>query len=417
MLLLTLTIYSPSFNAFDKATIQYFLISVLNLLALFIIPFIFSSLKIKNNLSHPLILLYSGYLLFAFLSIIKSINIVESFVRIGQLITFLISLSIIIFIVSNKLIKLNYVISIISISLVVDIFFSLETYFQFLINGVPFQFQDNPLLVGVYGNRNIIATIIAFKIPFLIIIIKNINKTYINIICFIVICLAFFNISILSSRATFLSIILTSLFILIFLLVRHINLKNRIKLNNLFVIYYFIPIILASFISSKAIDQSDEGNLTNRVASIASGNDASKNTRLRYYSQSLKHITQNPFLGGGIGNWKIISIKYDSKNIENYIIPYNAHNDILESAAETGIIGGIFFTSFFFLILYYLYRFLRLTIFKKNLNIIFVIISLPFITYFIDLNLNFPSSRPSNQVFLLLYISTILLLKSNKNAK
>ena len=38
----------------------------------------------------------------------------------------------------------------------------------------------------------------------------------------------------------------------------------------------------------------------------------------------------NPFLGG-IGNWKIISLKYDAENIKNYIIPYNAHNDVLEA--------------------------------------------------------------------------------------
>ena len=43
-----------------------------------------------------------------------------------------------------------------------------------------------------------------------------------------------------------------------------------------------------------------------------------------------------------IGNWKIISIKYDSENIQNYIIPYNAHNDFLEAFAETGIFGFIF---------------------------------------------------------------------------
>ena len=104
-------------------------------------------------------------------------------------------------------------------------------------------------------------------------------------------------------------------------------------------------------------------------------------------------------------------------NIQNYIIPYNAHNDILEATAETGIIGGLFFLSFFLLILYYLLSLLKLNIISKENYTQILLLTLPFIVYFIDLNLNFPSSRPSNQFFLLMFICVVLNYKNKMNEK
>ena len=41
--------------------------------------------------------------------------------------------------------------------------------------------------------------------------------------------------------------------------------------------------------------------------------------RTKRISKKIEHLLKNPILGAGIGNWKIWSVKYDSKNIENYI--------------------------------------------------------------------------------------------------
>ena len=49
-----------------------------------------------------------------------------------------------------------------------------------------------------------------------------------------------------------------------------------------------------------------------RASSISiSTTDGSVNQRLRYYEQGLTQFLKTPFLGVGIGNWKLISIEYD----------------------------------------------------------------------------------------------------------
>ena len=48
-------------------------------------------------------------------------------------------------------------------------------------------------------------------------------------------------------------------------------------------------------------------------------------------------MTSNPILGVGLGNWKIKSIDYDSKDIKGYVVPYHAHSDFIQLGAELGI--------------------------------------------------------------------------------
>ena len=73
-----------------------------------------------------------------------------------------------------------------------------------------------------------------------------------------------------------------------------------------------IPLLLAiavnqTFIANKGADA------LSRAATISlSTNDGSVNQRLRYYQDVLTHMTSNPILGVGLGNWKLKSIDYDS---------------------------------------------------------------------------------------------------------
>tara|TARA_B100000579_G_scaffold30475_2_gene21440 strand:- start:661 stop:1539 length:879 start_codon:yes stop_codon:yes gene_type:complete len=268
-----------------------------------------------------------------------------------------------------------------------------------------FTYDYNWLLVGLHGNRNILSAAILFRIPLVIILITLLKNKPLKIILFLIITLAFLDVYLLSSRMALLSIIVCILFIIMILFYNLYKTKNHIiSFSKPVIMLYILPCVLAYMISAVMIDSSDQGDVSNRLYSIASTNDDSKNTRLRYYTHLIDHISKNPFLGSGIGTWKLYSIKYDRVEINNYIIPYNAHNDILEVSAETGVIGGVFFTSFFGFLFWGLYKNLRLYDKKPEDYYFWIFMTLPLIVYFIDVNLNFPSSRPFNQYLLLLYI-------------
>ena len=90
-----------------------------------------------------------------------------------------------------------------------------------------------------------------------------------------------------------------------------------------------------------------------RAATISlSTNDGSVNQRLRYYDDVLEHMRSNPIFGVGLGNWKLKSIDYDSKDIVGYIVPYHAHSDFIQLGAELGIFGFLLYLGIFVLAVY-----------------------------------------------------------------
>ncbi len=404
LLLLTGAIFTPRFGVWDKMTIQLFWLSLSNILAIISIPLVFKEISYKKVIQNPLIICYAGYLVMCILSMVKSINLIESLVRFFQLVTFFISLCIIVFLAYNKTIRLKNILWIILITLVIDLAYSYYMVYSIIVQ-TKFTYDYNWLLVGLHGNRNILSAAILFRIPLVIILITLLKNKPLKIILFLIITLAFLDVYLLSSRMALLSIIVCILFIIMILFYNLYKTKNHIiSFSKPVIMLYILPCVLAYMISAVMIDSSDQGDVSNRLYSIASTNDDSKNTRLRYYTHLIDHISKNPFLGSGIGTWKLYSIKYDRVEINNYIIPYNAHNDILEVSAETGVIGGVFFISFFGFLFWGLYKNLRLYDKKPEDYYFWIFMTLPLIVYFIDVNLNFPSSRPFNQYLLLLYI-------------
>ena len=418
VVLFSVSIYMYWFDALDRSSIQYLLMSVINFLSLITIPFIFKKIDIKKIFYDPLSLTYFGYLLFAFLSMTASINIIESFVKIFQLITFFFSLMIIVFIGKEKLIKINFILYILFISLIIDVFSSMWGYYQMSIRGIEYSYANINQLLGLFGNRNLLSLGLIFRIPLVVLLAIRINKVTLSILSFALLTVTFFNVILLSSRAALLSIIVCVIIILGSSLLRYIKLKKNFFSDNKLLFYFFIlPFIVAFVISLNNIDSTDQSYVTSRLSSITSTNDESKNARIGFYGHAITQIKLTPILGCGIGNWKILSIKYDAENMENYVVPHNTHNDILEAAAETGIPGGLFFISFFvfvFMLVYSCYKIYSDNSLVYNYS---VILMLPLTIYLIDLNLNFPSSRPFFLYLLLMYITIVYLFKSKINEK
>ena len=175
---------------------------------------------------------------------------------------------------------------------------------------------------------------------------------------------------------------------------------------------YILPILIAFILFKLTVNQNDTVSLENRVSSIINNKeDESTANRLRFFKQTLAYASTNPFLGCGIGNWKIMSIKMDSDNMFSYVVPGFAHNDILEILAETGIFGFLAYLSFFFFIFKTNLRNILMWM-KSKTDYIPILLMFSFVFAFLDTNLNFPLNRADNQIVFFIYLS-ILQLTSN----
>ena len=410
---LTLSIYSFSFSVMDRMAAHYLYIGVVNTIAFISIPFLFKEVKLKDLFNNYPTIIYGGFIIVSAISLVNSINIIESLVELNQIITFFFSLVIIIFLSKAKLIKINFLLKLVILTLIVDLGFSLINYVDVVLTkGSKFEYTEIPYLLGLYGNRNILAISIAMRIPFVILFSIRLNKAMPYTISFILIFLSFYTLILLSSRTSFLAIMLSLIFLVGFLFYRVYFLKRKLFLAHrpLFFLY-LTPLLFAYYISTITISTTDRAAVTARVSAIVDTEDRSRQTRFRYYQHALETIKESPVFGIGLGNWKIYSIKKDSQNIRSYILPYNVHNDILEFTAETGIIGGILFLSFFIYLALFVLKDFNLNPNDLYLDNYSLFIILPFIFYFTDLNLNFPSTRPENLYLLLIYIAYVFSTK------
>ena len=398
-----------SSNVIDIVGIQWYYLSYVNLIFLAYVIFKRISNKTKNNapllfFKNPINLLYTLFFLFCLVSLGQSINYSVSVITISKLLISLTSLLIFheLEIFKNTDIKLISILM--SLMLLFEVGFSLRGYFE-IIKSTDFEFyMASEYLKGTTGNKNITSASIAFKLPFLYILFFLIKNKYLKGLLIVIASYAYFNLILLSSRAIIVSASICILFYISGSLISCLRTKTNYKIYLKRIGIYLTPIILATSFAYTSL-KDDAIKIQNRVSTINTS-DVSASTRLRYYEKGVDYFLSNPILGSGIGNWKLFSIKLDSDKIESYIVPYVAHNDYIELLTEIGLFGTIFYILFISSSFYFLLRvFFNTTDYQvQNLCLL---LTLPFIFYFIDSNLNFPQYRPIMQVGLVIYLLLI----------
>ena len=396
----------------DVVGFQWLYLSVVNLFFLF-----YYLVKNSNELSNSFkssfignyqLILYLIFFIFSIVSIFYSLNQSVAIIAVSKIGIILCSL----FLLSQTKLDeqkfLLFISSLFSVFLLIEISSSLYPYFE-IIKATEYKFSmAQTYLKGFAGNKNITSASIAFKIPFAYLLFNKSKNLIIKITLLLLIAFGYFNLIVLSSRAILVSYTIVLLFLTSTLLIVYSNKSRFIDIIKQVSVFIF-PIIIA-IIFFKANNTDQNLNVTSRVSSI-NASDVSATTRLRYYNKGLEYFIENPLVGAGIGNFQLISIKLDSDNIESYIVPYVAHNDFVEVFTELGLFGGLAYLLFVLSIAIYLIRlFFKLNDEVERVQIIFL--SMPFIIYFIDANLNFPQYRPIMQIAFLIY--SVLVFKFYK---
>ena len=405
--------FVPNLQAVDKIAPQWVGMTLLNLLSLAVFFYYRKLIKeiISKVLTTNLSLFYIGFILWAGLSFFYAINSTEVLVNITRQVNVLImflSMAIMLFNLNNRARFISWTLSII---LSIEIFAVLAEALQMInTTGVI----SSGTLKGVTANRNIAAFSIAIKIPFVLYLIGLVRKSSLKLLLITVIFFALLSLSIIQSRASFIAVVLIAIGYTIQQILIYI--KHTKSLKSLLSIGYIIAPLLLAITINQTVFASKGADVLSRAASISIfTNDGSVNQRLRYYQDVLTHLSSSPIFGTGLGNWKLKSIDYDSKDIEGYIVPYHAHSDFIQLGAELGIIGFLLYLGVFLWAVYYVFIFIarsKSSIEEKTF-VFLLLVSLG--VYLVDANLNFPIARP--QVLVVWAVIMALILNYYQNYK
>lgn len=394
----------PIFMAVDRIGAQWFYLSCLNLFGLVYILNIFNISLIKENLktfNSPLFL-FIAFLTWMLLSIIGAENKIESSVVIVRWINIFIAIIISTSILYKHKNPFKMIAYLLSVFLLLETIITLIQYADIYEN---LNQSSRDLLKGFTGNKNINAASILFKLPFLIWTVKWIKFPFIKIAGVSVIIFVNFLIILIGARSMILAMFIVYTIFIFHVLYKTLKHKSYIKSFKNF-IFYIVPLIFGIILSNTLIKNQDF-KINSNVERIVEYNQSQSATdRLRFFGQALQSYFENPLFGSGIGNWKIVSLKYDSKEMMNYVVQFNVHNDFLELLAEIGL-GVIFYILIFiFSIIFLLKKYFQ------TLKLKYIILISVLGVYIIDSNLNFPMMRVITQVNFILLISLLIILTS-----
>mgnify|MGYP006092224025 FL=1 len=391
--------FLPNFNAIDRIGYQWFYLSIISLISITYLLFENELvLRIRSLFNEKGILFYSLFIIWALLSITYSINSASALVTINQYFTVFTTLIFLRLLLLNINNGVEFILKLFLTLLIFEVVLCLYPILIDLENGnLTFRAMRYS---GAASNINITAFSLLYKSPILLYFLTKENKPALKFVLSFLLFIILFIVSILGTRGAYLGVIplFVSYLFYLFFIKEHV----AFKIQHLLIVFSVLTITVLSnlYLSEK------NSNVLSRASSISvNTQDGSVNQRIRYYKQGLNHFINNPLIGVGVGNWKLKSIDYDKNNIRGFIIPYHAHNDLVQLLAELGILGALTYLLF----IYFSVKKLFISrIFKNKIHFLLLgSISI----YFIDSMLNFPIARPISQLYLVCFICLISLHK------
>ena len=387
-------LYLPKEFIVDRVASQWLLLSVINLGALSYNLFLTLKDKLKPFKIPISLRTISILFLWAAVSIIYTSSFQITVIDISRFFIYVITFYNLLIVFNEVEISFKQLSYLYTILFVYEIYFSLEALYIIMSQG-PYESSMAGKLMGKASNINVTSFSIALKVPFLIYLFYEEKNNFLKavFISFVILCYVMLNF--MNTRA----ITLSNYFVLLLIIgFSFINYNKKVFLKSIFLILViFFSFNAPSLLDSKRSDKNQE------LVSITKTSDESSNQRIRYYTQGIKQIINNPVFGVGFGNWKIASVKYDKESAVEYVVPYHMHNDFLQFGAELGLIGITLYLIFF------ISGFSKSLIDFKKLKIRYdtrALVVLLFFTYlFIDSNLNFPFARPMIYLQFLLFIA------------
>lgn len=401
-----ITVLTPNLDTLNSSGPKFLALAILNLLVWSYLVY-----RERNSMSKShfgsffktkLGVAYSILILLSLLSFTKSINVVESIVSFSKIFTIFTST----WIISIFLLKDKSTIKYLAIGMVgLMVFDSLRVFYE-TYQYIQGDIGTISLIKAGYSNKNILAASLFIKLPFALWLL-TFEKGWLRIFGIVSIFIGFIAVLFMSSRAFYIGLIIVSVLYGTFLIIRYFQTKNKIFFKNGAV--YFSSLILAFIIFSIVQNfyyphKEDRYNasFSERLSTVTVNEQ--RNARLKFWGWTVDLIKENPVLGVGSGNWKIVILERENLEKANFTYMYKVHNDFLEITAESGLIAGFLFISMFVIVFFLFVK----TIFQakfKGADRYFFLPAFGLLTYMFDAFFNFPHDRPQIQALFALYVA------------
>ena len=392
IILVACTFIIPGFQSIDQLYPEFLYLSIVQGLILLYLLFL-KNINYLTYFKNHSVLFFLSFLVIGLLSFFQAINKQETFIEILYYFTYFITFINAFILFKDKPFK--FYTSLITVMLFVE---SGKVIYEFL---KIYDFNNpvlrSPLYAGFSSNVNVTAFSMLMKVPILLYVItvdkeKNIFK---NGVLYLILLITTFSIFLCYSRGAIISLLIISIIYIVYLLKEKNSLPHAI---------IYMLILCSTYGSNKILLQNANSDIIVRASTLnLNEENSSLNYRLGYYLDALKGAYEKPILGWGLGNWKIVSIHFAKNRMKEYQVGYHVHNDFLQIMAETGIIGGLMYIMFLFSpLLLFFKKYKKMSHTQKR---IFFFLTLMFLVFFIDSNLNFPRARPTSLVNICLLVA------------
>ena len=407
ILLYLMVEFIPNLGSYDTMGPQWLYLAVVDTFVLFYILYNYAAYAqaVKNLFGSTYTYILLAFLGWAVLSITWAFNTTETWVCLARLITTIVAFFNLYMLLYGKK-GLTSTLTLILVSLLI-----LQS-----VQSLGFLFSQmgsmgfNEIVLGMRGNagnKNIYAASLMIKIPFALYGLLHLGG-FRKILCLAGFTLGTLVIFILNSRTTYLGLIAVLIFTIAYELIQFAREKNKNHLLKIAILV--VPVVIGYVISQglvgstkynigdESASEGQYGTVAERMGSIVSDKDGSKNQRLAFWKDAIDYTKKHPLLGAGYGNWKLESIEPSKDIFDELSVPLHAHNDFLEFFAELGIPGGLIYISLFLFIavttVIFIWR-------GKNRDAepIIVMAAIGLLAYAIDAFFNFPIERSINQIY------------------
>lgn len=409
-------------------TPRFFILAVL--LALSLLLLIYK--KVNDQLvTHSTILkqkIFYVFLIFTAvsgLSLFNAINISEGIYELFKLFTLFVFFVIITLLIENGKDFITQIFKAINISaLIISAIGIYEFYLLFSTTKLFNVFESQHSITSTLAHKNLFALTLFLTIPFIIYGILRFHKIW-KWLCIINLILVLIELLLLQTRSVWLaffvsfslSFILSAIWLRKSIQLIAENFKTFFQKTTISItIFIVIAVLTLTFLEVSKTNFRESYRI--KIISTLRYNDYRNEysetikERLLLWNKSLQMVRENPVLGVGSGNWKIIIPSYGTENLRSSqgLTHYQRpHNDFLWVLAENGVAGLVCYILIYVLLIYYI---IKIILSGQKSEVRFVAFLMFFgITGFMTISFfSFPKERIFPMI-LFLTMSAIVIVK------